>query len=288
MLDSIVYNHLRAGPDKNKNAVIIPLLKVTDKSVAWYVMHRSAGIGTGIIILFFLITVSPRAAAISRPVVFREKLEKVNEILVLPARFDCYHLTSGGIREYNHTMTTRSRDLIMRTVSGNLLKKKFTVSTLGQTSSHERSWRFFRHFYSVVNNEILLHVYGRSSFPDPLGTFDYSLPPIPDSLVYPTTDAVLFIDGFDDRATQKRRRRKTAAAVVSAISVAAILLGGPGVIATVPEDQTFGTCALVNREGEIIWYYRYRKTGTIDMTAGKPVETFFNALLKSLRKGSAD
>jgi hypothetical protein len=261
---------------------------VTDNPVALRLLRGVAGAGAAVLFLISLLAITVHAEALTTPVCFSDKMKSIHEILVLPARFDCYHLTSGGIREYNHSMTTRSRALIMRTVSRSLLKKKFAVSTLGQETSHERSWRFFRHFYSSVNREILLHVYGPASFPNPRSTFDYSLPPIPDSLVYPTTDAVLFIDGFDDRATRKRKKRVIAAAVVSAISVAAILLGGPGVIATVPQDQTFASCALVNRNGEIVWYYRYRKTGDISMTSGKEVENFFRVLLKGLKKGSSD
>ena len=241
--------------------------------------------------LFFItlfLSVNTPAQTISYPVTFRKKCAEIKEILILPAEFDCYHLTSGGIREYNDAMSIRSRDQIMKQVSEMLLLKGYSPTTLPDESFLLRNWRPLRHFYSVVNTEILRNVYGSSPFPDPLRHFSYSIPPIPDSLLYPTTDAVLFINGFDDRATDRRKGTAATAAVVTAVSVVTILVGGVGVVATVPPDQTFASCALVNREGKVIWYYRLHKTGNIDMTDGQDVKQFFETLLKKLTRESGE
>jgi hypothetical protein len=167
-------------------------------------------------------------------------------------------------------MTSRSRKLIIENVCKILTSHSFSVTTLPENSWFEKCWHPLRHFYSVVNYQILKNVYGDSPFPDAVSTFSYVLPPIPDSLLFATTDAVLFIDGFDDRATRKREHNKNTAA---------------GIYVSIPEDQTAASCALVDRKGNIIWYYRYRKEDSIDMTYSKDVEQFFSTLLQQLRNG---
>ncbi len=193
------------------------------------------------------------------PIYFKKKLSAIKEILILPVKFNCYYLTSGGIREYNYDMTTRSRKLITEKVSKILTNHSFTVTTLPENSYLEKCWNPLRHFYSAVNYQILKNVYGDSPFPEAVRTFSYTLPPIPDSLIYPSTDAILFIDGFDDCATLKRRRNSSS------------------------DDQIAASCALVDRKGNIIWYYRYRKEENIEMTERKDVEQFFTTLLHQLR-----
>lgn len=224
------------------------------------------------------------AQPIDVPVGFPKKIAEINDILILPVDFDCFFLTAGGIREYNHAMSVVSRNLIIESVSKRLSKRSFSVSTLAENSYMEKSWVKLQHFYSVLNQAILNNVYSSAPFPNAVANFSYSLPPLPDSLLYPTTDAVLFIDGFDDCATPRRLGNKTAAAVVSVISVATILVTGTGVIVSVPPDQTFATCALVNRQGEIIWYYRYLKSGNVNMSSPEDVTMFFSKLLRKLKK----
>lgn len=222
----------------------------------------------------FLFQISPlQAQQFDSPIYFKKKLNTIKEVLVLPVNFDCYYLTSGGIREYNYDMTTRSRKLIIEKVSKILTSHSFSVTTLPENSWFEKCWHPLRHFYSVVNYQILKNVYGDSPFPDAVSTFSYVLPPIPDSLLYTSTDAVLFIDGFDDCATRKREHSKSTTA---------------GIYASIPEDQTAASCALVDRKGTIIWYYRYRKEDSIDMTYSKDVEQFFTTLLHQLRKGGTE
>ena len=221
------------------------------------------------------------------PIGLKEKLKSINEVIILPIDFDCYYLTSGGIREYNHDMSIKARKLIMDRTSKILLNRSFSISTLPEDSYIEKGWRPLRQFYSVVNWEILRNVYGTLPFPNAVTTFAYSIPPIPDSLLYPKTDAVLFIDGFDDCATKRRLGREGAAAALAAVSVVSMILGGPGVFVSVPQDQTIATCALVDRSGAVIWYYRYSQEGTIDMTTEKDIDVFLSSLLAKLSKGES-
>ncbi|HEX2959062.1 MAG TPA: hypothetical protein VHO70_19660 [Chitinispirillaceae bacterium] len=237
-------------------------------------------------ILFISLASNLYAQQFDAPIYFKKKLSTIKEVLILPVNFDCYHLTSGGIREYNYAMSSRSRKLITENVGRILSDHSFTVTTLPENSYFEKSWHPLRHFYSVVNLQILNNVYGTTPFPNAVSTFSYAIPPLPDSLLYPSTDAVLFIDGFDDCATRKREKNRGAAAALTAVSVASVVLGGPGVFVSVPSDQTAASCALVDRNGNIIWYYRYRKEGSIDMCERKDVEHFFSTLLNQLNNGS--
>lgn len=251
-------------------------------------MHNAIHTVILIVLLFLPIFTSLNAQQFDAPIYFPKKLTTIKEVLILPAKFDCFHLTSGGIREYNYDMTTRSRKLIIEKVSKILTNHSFTITTLPDNSYIEKWWVPLRHFYSVVNYQILKNVYGDSPFPNAVSTFSYTLPPIPDSLLYPSTDAVLFIDGFDDCATIKRQKSSNAAAAITAVSVASVVLGGPGVFVSVPSDQTAASCALVDRSGNIIWYYRYRQEGDIDMTERIDVEQFFTTLLHQLRNGDTE
>lgn len=241
-----------------------------------------------IVIAALFLTAVPYAQTVEGPIYFRKKLAAIKEVMVLPINFDNYFLTRGGIREYNHAMSFQSRPLIMSQVSKILIERTFSVTTLPENSYMVKGWSPLLHFYSVINEEIIKNVYGTSPFPNSVKNFAYSIPPIPDSLIYPTTDAVLFIDGFDDCATRKRLVRKTTAAVVSALSVVTLVVGGAGVFVSVPPDQTIASCALVNRDGKIIWYSRYGSSGEIDMTSEKDVFTFFSKLIGDLSKEVAN
>lgn len=236
-----------------------------------------------IVMLIFIVS-HLSAQSYDYPVSLKKKVKKINEILILPIDFDCYYLTSGGVREYNHNMSVKARKLIMEYASKILLKKSFSITTLPEDSYIEKGWRPFREFYYAVDREILKNVYGILPFPNAVSTFAYSLPPIPDSLIYPKTDAVLFISGFDDCATQRRKGSEGAAAALAAVSVVSIILGGPGVFVSVPEDQTVATCALVDRSGAVIWFYKYSQQGSIDMTTRSDVNVFFSSLLERLSK----
>lgn len=240
--------------------------------------------------ILLLVSLAPNlfAQQFDAPIYFKKKLSTIKEVLILPVNFNCYHLTSGGIREFNYDMTTHSRKLITEKLSKILTNNSFTVTTLPNNSYLEKCWNPLRHFYSAVNYQILKNVYGDSPFPNAVSTFSYTLPPIPDSLVYSSTDAILFVDGFDDCATVKRQKSRGAAAALTAVSVASVILGGPGIFVSVAGDQTAASCALVDRKGNIIWYYRYRKEGNIDMTERKDVEQFFTTLLHQLRNGSTE
>lgn len=220
-----------------------------------------------------------QSAPMKSPIRFPDKIADVKEILILPVTFDCYYLTSGGIREYNNAMSVRAGKLIMASTSEQLISNGFSPTTLSDHPFIQHNWRPLRHFYRVINSEILHNVYGLQPFPAAYRNFSYSLPPIPDSLLYPTTDAVLFISGFDDLATDKRNTQKSVAAVAS---VALVILAG--VVVSIPADQTFASCALVNRNGEIIWFYRYHKSGTTDMTRKYDVDSFIGKLLGTLKQ----
>lgn len=235
-----------------------------------------------LVLLLLSFTVYLSAQNLTTPVFLKKKFSNIKEILVLPIEFDCYFLTSGGIREYNNKMSVQSREEIQDYVCKLLTKKSFSITTLPKDSYIIKCWTPLRHFYSAVNNEILKNVYGSTPLPDAVATFRYSIPPIPDSLLYPTTDAVLFIDGFDDRATDKRISRKAAAAAVSAVSVVTVILVGQGVFVTVPSDKTVASCALVDRSGAIIWYYKYERNGNIDMTSRNDITDFFSRLFVQL------
>lgn len=239
-------------------------------------------------LLFLLLPHKPFGQTTPSAILFTEEINKIQEILILPARFDSYYLTSGGIREYNDEMSIRSRKCIIANICSTLTVNHFLIKPIESGSPAEKRWSALRQFYSVVNREIVKNTYSPLRFPNAKSTFNYSLPPLPDSLVYPTTDAVLFIDGFDDCSTQPRKSKATTAAVVTAVSLATVLLGAPGVIVSVPKDQTVATCALVNRYGKVIWYYRHHKSGDIDMTQMYNSRKFVSGLLRTLKRSSDD
>ncbi len=210
------------------------------------------------------------------PILFEQKCAQVRTIALLPVKFDWYHLTAGGIREYNEVMSSSARNQIERQVATLLQKKGYTVRILPDDPLPHAQWSRLRQFYSVVNNQIQMNVFGTGAFPDAESHFAYSVSPIPDSLNQVAADAFLFIDGFDDRATRQREKRAAAAAVGAVIGAA---LTGYYVGSGVPADRTFASCALVNRWGEIIWYFLYTETGKIDMVQNGDCESFFYNLL---------
>jgi hypothetical protein len=224
-----------------------------------------------------MVLVTPLCGQLRKtPILFEQKCAQVRTIALLPVKFDWYHLTAGGIREYNEVMSSSARNQIERQVATLLQKKGYTIRRIPDEPLQHAQWSRLRHFYSVVNNQIQMNVFGSGAFPYAESHFAYSLSPIPDSLNQVAADAFLFIDGFDDRATRQREKRVAAAEVGAVIgAVLTGYYGGSGV----PEDRTFASCALVNRWGEIIWYFLYTETGKIDMVQNGDCESFFYNLL---------
>ena len=211
------------------------------------------------------------------PVCLEKKVAQVSSIAIVPFRFDSYHLTAGGIREYNKSMSIAAQRQVGRQVERMLRDKGYVVTSIPDDRSHHGRWARMRHFYSVVSSQIQRNVFGNGRFPFAERTFAYSVPPISDSLDGSAADAFLFIDGFDDRATRKREKRMVAAAVGAALT-------GIYVSSSVSADRTFASCALVNRWGEIIWYFLYTDTGKIDMAQDGDCETFIGRLLDRFGK----
>lgn len=211
------------------------------------------------------------------PVMLQKKCSQVNTIAVLPVKFDCYHLTSGGIREYSDAMSCSARQQIARQIERILTKKGYTVQSIPDEQVNNDRWARLRHFYSVVNREIQRNYYAPGGFPEGQSRFTYSLPRIPDTLTNRAADAFLFVDGFDDRATEKRKKRAVGAAIGAAIT--GVLLG-VYVTNPVPADRTFASCALVNRWGEVIWYHLHTTSGKFEMAdkhdAGSFLQRLFN------------
>ena len=235
-------------------------------------------------VMITAVAVASSAQIRTEPVSFTKKCAEIGSITLLPVKFDCFYLTAGGIREYNDQWSGIARRQITRRLREMLTKKGYAVTVAPDEQSFNTRWAAMRHFYSVVNRQIQRNVFGTSAFPFATRTFTYSLPPLPDSLVYGNSDAYLFIDGFDDRATRRREQRANVAAVGSAIGVASMLLTGYGWISTVPEDRTLASCALVNKSGEVIWYFLHTETGSLDMTNEYDVEKFFNQVLGKFMK----
>lgn len=227
-----------------------------------------------VLLQFFISDAS--AQMVTAPVAFKKKVSLVDSVLVLPVKFDCYHLTSGGIREYNDAMSKQACTAIMKAVKTKLASNNFAVSALVKDSYTEQCWVKLRHFYSVINREILDNVYSQDAFPDPIKSFAYSLPGIPDSLVLPGTDAVLFVNGFDDCSTWKRRGDYNPDTVITS----------PGSADGSWSDMTLASCALVNLKGEIIWYFRHRQIGKINMASTDDVDKFITELLRRLTRAA--
>ena len=239
-------------------------------------------------LVFILVILSAiHAQSNKSPIIRRKKIAEVNTIGILPVNFDYYHLTAGGIRGYDDSLSIRAREAIFSRIHKKLLSRDFSPINLSLDTLHTDILKPIRRFYNVVNAEIRSNVFGAQPLPGSRNTFSYSLPPMEEVLSDLNVDAILFVNGFDDRSTNLRRRLK-GEAVAGAVAgvMLAVFLGVGGGIPIVPPDYTVLCGALVNGKGEIIWYHPYIKTGNKDMVDRNDVNELVNFFIKTLHKGS--
>ncbi len=223
----------------------------------------------------------------SKPIVVREKFDSIQSIGIVPVDFDYYHLTAGGIREYSKKCSNISCSLICEQTKKIFSDNGYAVTFLEESALVQYNFKALRLFYNTVNGAIYQSLYSYDRLPGARSNFSYSIPSVKDLCNAQNVDALFFLVGFDDCSTGRRKKLKAGAvagAVAGAIMAALIGVGG---YTTIPPDYTALNGALVNKEGEIIWYHRVNKSGKINLIREEAVGTMVASLLKGFKKGTS-
>jgi hypothetical protein len=179
---------------------------------------------------------------------------EITRIVLLPPRMAMYEIGAGGTLENKEDWTTAAEANIIQAIQAqagrfdNLSFALLDEHTLSQ--SMRANYDETRALYDLVNVTVLMHTYEPNRlgyFPEKARNFRYSLGTETQALA-PDADALLIVEGFDQRSSGGRKALQAGAMLVGAVlGVVPVPRGGGNLI----------TVALVRvNTGEVLWFYR--------------------------------
>lgn len=221
-----------------------------------------------------------------RPIVFPDSLKEITTIGVLPFNINSYHLTSGGIHEYDDSITRQANSHFMERIEHTFSENGFDVVFIDSTHPDEAAFREIKNHFQTVERMIRLHVFGiGQQFQTRIKDFDYSVGSIEEICERNNLDGLFIIVGWDEQMTARRRKMISGAVAGSVASaIVGAFLGFGGGIAIPRGDICFVCGGIVNREGRLIWYNYYSEQGKIDISDAEDVKKITGGFFKKLEK----
>ena len=209
----------------------------------------------------------------------KSAVEKIQHIGTLPMEIKSYHLTSGGLREYDDSLSNIAKGHTLKLVKSSLAKKGFTPNPISEDNADWESWNEIKKICRSVEGAIQLHIFGSKKFQKRINNFDYGIGSIENLCNSNNIDALLIIWGWDENRTA-RRRKMTGGAIAGSIARAVVgaLIGFGGGVAVPRSDYSFISGMLINKEGKILWYNYYFEAGNTDISQLKHAEQCINEL----------
>ncbi len=209
------------------------------------------------------------ATTIQKSSSFDESIPKIHTIAVLPVDVEVYRLTAGGVRELMDQWSDEAKKLIQDSLQKNFAKQygfdmKFVEEDWLKTN-HRDLWYQNRALYNTVAVSAMAHSYpGDNAFKTKIKNFDYTLgSDVGELAAYCSSDALLFIYGFDHEATAGRQ-------VVAFWNLAlSVAIGTP----MLTPNPTLLVIGLVDaKTGDLLWFkttpqsseYNYRNPKEMD------------------------
>lgn len=201
---------------------------------------------------------------------------------ILPGAFNCFALTSGGIQEYQADSSHIIEVYMSQAIDSLLADKGFEPVAIPEHSADSALIDTITNMMNYVESVLHTTVYGDPCFTERVSDFNYSIGSIADFCDKNRLDAVLLYGGWDQNKT--RRRQQMIEDVDAAVAVSASM--GARAFVEIPEDQSFLSASLIDRDGRIIWYGYDRRTGEYNYADKEQAYQYIGQALSQFTRGA--
>lgn len=200
-----------------------------------------------------------------------ERLKDIKNVYLAPPDVKVYELTAGGVREQRDDWSTAAKANLVKSTVDALKNKGLQIKQVPVESDLEEELHDIQTLYRAVSLSIQTHTYNKDSlFPDKVKNFDYSVGPIDKFLDRYHSDALLFLDGYDEISTAGRKTLNTVGVVAAALM---------GVVIVPRGGFTATSAALIDRSGAVVWYNLKGGSGSYDLRESGSCSGLVNSMM---------
>ncbi len=205
---------------------------------------------------------------------FQYKMEGISLPKIMPPHVEIYNMTTGDVRELREDWTETAEGHVLASLSDGLEKAGVSaqIQSVEDEAIQEELDEIFA-LFEAVDMAIKMHAYPQSSmmFPAKVDSFEYSLGPVEHILSAFGADAMILFRCEDHISSRGRK-------VLMVTSKLTGLLTGHQVL----PGSTHATMALVNGEGEILWYNFSYSRGHFDLREAESADELIGTMIHYL------
>lgn len=220
---------------------------------------RKACISPALLAVILLLALSGCAAdsTLRSPSSAVERLKEIKNVYLAPPDVKVYELTAGGVREQRDDWSATAKQNLVKSAVEALKSKGLHIEQIPVESDVEDELHDIQALYRAVSLSIQMHTYNKASlFPEKIKDFDYSVGSIDKFLDRYHSDALFFVDGYDEISTTGRKTLNTVGVVAAAVM---------GVVIVPRTGFTATSAALIDRSGAVLWYSVKGGSGSYDL-----------------------
>lgn len=221
-------------------------------------MKRSRGARTfPTLILLLALSCCATDPTLRSPPGAGERLKNIKNVYLAPPDARVYELPANGMREQREDWSAAAKENLVKSTAEALKGKGLQVQQTPVEGDVEAELHDIQALYRAVSLSVQTHAYNKDSlFPDKVRNFDYSVGPIDKFLDRCHSDALLFVDGYDEILTVGRKTLNTVGVVAGALM---------GVVIVPRTGFTATSAALIDRSGAVLWYSLKGGSGSYDL-----------------------
>lgn len=226
----------------------------------------------GTIIIFIFLFTSCSTTVFKKHLDADNKINKIKKYLLITPDINIYEFTAGGMHELRDDWSEQSVKFTKES-----LRNEFSsiASNLKEISidKTDNDLRNLSALYEAVSRSINQHVLGPEGmrFPEKSKNFVYSIGSTEKLLKEHDADALVFVYGFDEVSTGGR----------AALGMLGVMTGVLTGVYVMPRGGiTFVSIAVIDREGNVLWYGTRGGESKYDLRKEKTVQTIVKNILK--------
>jgi hypothetical protein len=179
----------------------------------------------------------------------------IGSVGVVPLDICVYHLTSGGIHEYDDKLSESARGSMAKEVAGRLKAHGMKWAFVDTSGPYGAALREVQAILGSIDRTVRSDDFGTTRIGGRIAERGYSVGSIRDLCEQSGIDALLVVWGYDEERTE-RRRQMIAGAIAGSVASAVVgaLIGVGGHMAVPRSDICFLCAALVAPDGRVVWY----------------------------------
>jgi hypothetical protein len=181
-----------------------------------------------------------------------------------------YEFTAGGVRELRDDWCAQGRENIQGALIQCFQEKTLEIKPITMDKEMEEEMEDIYALYRAVSISINTHTYGDFKFPEKMKNFDYSIGPIDKIMQKHSTDALIFVYGFDEISTGGRKALQAVGVIAGALT---------GVVVIPRSGITVVSAAMVDPSGTILWYNIKGSQGGYDLRNPESSANLIRAIL---------